>query len=78
MVGSALQFDPHHITTLTHPYSLSKTLQVLIAQSWQILYNMHISIAKPSNLIGPGKSNVFVEFLQKKLSTWRKIKQTRF
>ena len=57
VVGSALQFDPHNITTLTHPYSLSKTLQVLIAQSWQVLYNMHISIAKPSNLIGPGKSN---------------------
>ena len=57
VVGSALQIDPHNITTLTHPYSLSKTLQVLIAQSWQVLYNMHISIAKPSNLIGPGKSN---------------------
>lgn len=57
IVGSALQFDPTSMATLTHPYSLSKTLQALIAQSWAILYNMHIVIAKPSNLIGPGFSN---------------------
>ncbi|PAK40214.1 NAD-dependent epimerase/dehydratase family protein [Peribacillus simplex] len=56
IVGSALQFDPTSISTLSHPYSLSKTLQVLIAQSWAVLYNMDIVIAKPSNLIGPGFS----------------------
>ncbi len=67
VVGSALQFDPQHITTLTHPYGLSKTLQVLIAQSWQVLYNMHISIAKPSNLIGPGKSNGVCSIFAKKI-----------
>ncbi|SFS51113.1 NAD(P)-dependent oxidoreductase [Paenibacillus sp. BC26] len=39
-----------------HPYSLSKTMQVLIAQSWTSLYGMEVVIAEPSNLIGPGRS----------------------
>jgi GDP-4-dehydro-6-deoxy-D-mannose reductase len=56
VVGSALQFDPASISTLTHPYSLSKTIQVLIAQAWAVLYKMNIVVAKPSNLIGPGFS----------------------
>ncbi|WP_340371470.1 NAD-dependent epimerase/dehydratase family protein [Peribacillus sp. FSL E2-0218] len=56
IVGSALQFDPASLNSIPHPYSLSKTLQVLIAQSWAALYNMEVIIAKPSNLIGPGVS----------------------
>lgn len=67
VVGSALQFEPSDISTLLHPYSFSKTLQVLIAQSWQVLYNMHISVAKPSNLIGPGKSNGICSIIAKKI-----------
>ncbi|MFJ7309432.1 NAD-dependent epimerase/dehydratase family protein [Peribacillus frigoritolerans] len=67
IVGSALQFDPQNITTLTHPYSLSKTLQVLIAQSWGVLYNMNVVIAKPSNLIGPGISNGVCSIFAKKI-----------
>ncbi len=67
IVGSALQFDPQNISTLTHPYSLSKTLQVLIAQSWGVLYNMNIVIAKPSNLIGPGISNGVCSIFAKKI-----------
>ncbi|MCU6600037.1 NAD-dependent epimerase/dehydratase family protein [Peribacillus frigoritolerans] len=66
-VGSALEFDPQNIATLTHPYSLSKTLQVLIAQSWGVLYNMNIVIAKPSNLIGPGISNGVCSIFAKKI-----------
>jgi GDP-4-dehydro-6-deoxy-D-mannose reductase len=57
IVGSALQFDPSDMTTLTHPYSFSKTLQILLALAWSELYNLHVVIAKPSNLIGPGFSN---------------------
>ncbi|MBM7603166.1 GDP-4-dehydro-6-deoxy-D-mannose reductase [Metabacillus crassostreae] len=57
IVGSALQVDPANLSTLPHPYSLSKTLQIVIAQAWAKLYNMHIVIAKPCNLIGPGYSN---------------------
>ncbi|AOH55184.1 UDP-2-acetamido-2,6-dideoxy-hexulose 4-reductase [Peribacillus muralis] len=57
IVGSALQFDLGSLSSIPHPYSLSKTLQVLIAQSWAVLYNLEVIIAKPSNLIGPGVSN---------------------
>ncbi|MFN2747819.1 NAD-dependent epimerase/dehydratase family protein [Bacillus sp. z60-18] len=56
VAGSILQFDLKDLSTLQHPYSLSKTLQVLVAQTWEHLYNMQIIIAKPSNLIGPGFS----------------------
>lgn len=57
IVGSALQIDPQNISTIPHPYSLSKTLQTMIALSWAKLYKMDIMVAKPSNLIGPGNSN---------------------
>jgi GDP-4-dehydro-6-deoxy-D-mannose reductase len=39
-----------------HPYSLSKTMQVLAAQSWAALYAMDVIVAEPANLIGPGRS----------------------
>lgn len=68
VAGSALQFNPTNMSTLIHPYSLSKTLQVLIAQSWGVLYNMHIVIAKPSNLIGPGFSNGVCSIFAKKIA----------
>jgi GDP-4-dehydro-6-deoxy-D-mannose reductase len=67
VVGSALQFDPKDISALTHPYSLSKTLQVLIAQAWEVLYKLPIIIAKPSNLIGPGISNGVCSIFAKKI-----------
>lgn len=57
IVGSALQIDPQNISTIPHPYSLSKTLQTMIALSWAKLYKIDIMVAKPSNLIGPGNSN---------------------
>ncbi|MED4029645.1 NAD-dependent epimerase/dehydratase family protein [Priestia megaterium] len=67
VVGSALQFNPNQISTLMHPYSLSKTLQVVIAQSWEVLYNMPIAIAKPTNLIGPGFSNGVCSIFAKRI-----------
>ncbi|WP_394514571.1 NAD-dependent epimerase/dehydratase family protein [Priestia aryabhattai] len=67
VVGSALQFDLQEISTLKHPYSLSKTLQVLLAQSWAQLYKLPIIIAKPSNLIGPGISNGVCSIFAKKI-----------
>ncbi|MCM3197155.1 NAD-dependent epimerase/dehydratase family protein [Priestia megaterium] len=67
IVGSALQFNPNDASTVPHPYSLSKTLQVIIAQSWATLYNMHVTIAKPSNLIGPGFSNGVCSIFAKKI-----------
>ncbi|MDQ0269724.1 NAD-dependent epimerase/dehydratase family protein [Cytobacillus purgationiresistens] len=57
VAGSALEFNPNSKDSLTSPYSLSKTMQTMIAQSWMKLYNMNIIIVRPSNLIGPGISN---------------------
>ncbi|MTH52044.1 NAD-dependent epimerase/dehydratase family protein [Bacillus mangrovi] len=53
ITGSALEADPK---APPHPYSLSKTLQTLSALGFSSLYNLHVVIAKPSNLIGPGHS----------------------
>ncbi|WP_191560593.1 NAD-dependent epimerase/dehydratase family protein [Metabacillus idriensis] len=77
VVGSALQFDPKTIASLTHPYSLSKTLQVLIAQAWSTLYNMNIVIAKPTNLIGPGLSNGVCSIFAKKIAEMEEEKIER-
>jgi GDP-4-dehydro-6-deoxy-D-mannose reductase len=74
VVGSALQFDLKDLSTVNHPYSLSKTLQVLIAQSWASLYNMNIVIAKPSNLIGPGLSNGVCSIFARKIVDMEKTK----
>ncbi|WP_436376246.1 NAD-dependent epimerase/dehydratase family protein [Cytobacillus sp. BC1816] len=57
IIGSALQIDPSNISAIPHPYSLSKTFQVLAARAWAELYGLSIVIAQPTNLIGPGKSN---------------------
>lgn len=67
IVSSALQFDPNHYSTLIHPYGLSKTLQSIIAQSWEVLFGMDIIIAKPSNLIGPGESSGICSIIAKKI-----------
>ncbi|KAA6447753.1 NAD-dependent epimerase/dehydratase family protein [Bacillus swezeyi] len=68
VAGSVLQFDLNDLSALPHPYSLSKTLQVLIAQAWEILYNMQIIIAKPSNLIGPGFSKGVCSIFAQKIA----------
>jgi GDP-4-dehydro-6-deoxy-D-mannose reductase len=68
IVGSTLQFDPQIKSSLSHPYSFSKTLQVLFAQAWSNLYNMNIVIAKPTNLIGPGNSKGVCSVIAKKVA----------
>ncbi len=56
VIGSALQADSMNNIKVSNPYSLSKTMQVLIAEAWGGLMDSNIIIAKPSNLIGPGES----------------------
>ncbi|WP_391118177.1 NAD-dependent epimerase/dehydratase family protein [Psychrobacillus sp. L3] len=68
LVGSALQLDLSMSSSFQHPYSLSKTIQVLVAQSWESLYGMNIIIARPSNLIGPGDSTGVCSILAKKVA----------
>lgn len=50
-----------------HPYSLSKSLQILVAQTWERLFQLPIIIAKPCNLIGPGQSNGVCSIFGKKI-----------
>jgi GDP-4-dehydro-6-deoxy-D-mannose reductase len=57
IVGSALQYNPCSKPSPLHPYSVSKGLQALVANSWKDLFKLDLTIAKPSNLIGPGVSN---------------------
>ncbi|WP_042357223.1 NAD-dependent epimerase/dehydratase family protein [Bacillus rubiinfantis] len=68
VVGSMLQVAPENYTQIPHPYSLSKTLQILVAQAWETLYNMNIIIVKPSNLIGPGFSNGVCSLFAKQIA----------
>lgn len=58
IVGSMLSFrlsdeDPPHPP---HPYSLSKTMQVLAARAWGAMFRLPVMVAQPSNMIGPGRS----------------------
>ncbi|MBJ6363808.1 NAD-dependent epimerase/dehydratase family protein [Paenibacillus roseus] len=59
IAGSMLRFklpQDDELPKPSHPYGMSKTLQVLIGQCWAQLYRMEVLIAQPSNLIGPGRS----------------------
>ncbi|OIJ18546.1 UDP-2-acetamido-2,6-dideoxy-hexulose 4-reductase [Anaerobacillus alkalidiazotrophicus] len=66
IVGSALQLNSIDVSP-PHPYSFSKTIQVLIAKSWSHLYKIPIVIVKPTNLIGPGFSNGVCSIFAKKI-----------
>ncbi|MDQ0232509.1 NAD-dependent epimerase/dehydratase family protein [Metabacillus malikii] len=72
VVGSVLQFNPDNLETLKHPYSLSKTLQCMIAQSWSRLYQVPVVVAKPTNLIGPGYSNGICSIIAEKVAVIEK------
>ncbi|PEA88298.1 NAD-dependent epimerase/dehydratase family protein [Bacillus thuringiensis] len=67
ILGSALQHDLTKNTIPPHPYSLSKTMQAMIADAWGELMELDIIIAKPSNLIGPGESTGICSLIGKKL-----------
>lgn len=55
VVGSALEESLKQVPS--HPYGLSKTMQSLVARKWAQLFQLHVVIVKPTNLIGPGFSN---------------------
>lgn len=50
-----------------HPYSLSKSLQKVIALSWESLMGQNILVAEPSNLVGPGPSTGICSLLGRRL-----------
>ncbi|TPE68327.1 NAD-dependent epimerase/dehydratase family protein [Halalkalibacterium halodurans] len=74
IVGSALECNLGDLVSLTNPYSLEKTLQVLIAKAWVHLYGLNIVIVKPSNLIGPGPANGVCSIFARKIVHMEKNK----
>ncbi|MDA3128685.1 NAD-dependent epimerase/dehydratase family protein [Aliibacillus thermotolerans] len=67
VVTSALQYDMKIDKYPPHPYSLSKSVQSIISESWSEFFNLEIIIAKPNNLIGPGDSNGVCSLIAKKI-----------
>ena len=57
VVGSALEDRIGDDQPPSHPYGLSKALQSWLAVKWAELFGLHVIVAKPTNLIGPGFSN---------------------
>ncbi|CAM4275079.1 NAD(P)-dependent oxidoreductase [Paenibacillus alkaliterrae] len=68
IAGSMLNFALTDPPIPQHPYSLSKTLQVLASRSWGALFGQQILIAQPSNLIGPGRSTGICGLLARKIA----------
>jgi GDP-4-dehydro-6-deoxy-D-mannose reductase len=71
VVGSNLCFPISANPEPPNPYSLSKTLQSLIAQSWSYLFKQSTMIANPTNLIGPGRSNGVCGLIARKIINWK-------
>lgn len=65
VAGSMLQ-EPAE--TSSHPYALSKTMQMLVARAWEKLFQMKILLVKPCNLIGPGPSNGVCSIFAQKIA----------
>lgn len=78
IVSSALQFNPTSIPTYNHPYGLSKTIQSIFSQFWATLYNMHIVIARPSNLVGPGFSTGVCSIFAQRIVNMEREKEEKF
>ncbi|MBD8500273.1 NAD-dependent epimerase/dehydratase family protein [Paenibacillus arenosi] len=56
VITSKLKSAPAASSSNLHPYAISKWFQEQAALAWSQLYPMHIMMAEPSNLIGPGPS----------------------
>ncbi len=72
IVGSALQHN-QGVKPL-HPYSVSKTMQVQLAEHWAHLFDMDIVMAKPSNLIGPGPSKGICSLIAEEIARQEQVR----
>lgn len=72
IAGSMLSFSLSGKPQPLHPYSLSKTLQMLVSQSWNHLFGLDLMVAEPSNLIGPGYSNGICGLLARKIVNYER------
>ncbi|MBM7693015.1 GDP-4-dehydro-6-deoxy-D-mannose reductase [Peribacillus deserti] len=68
VVGSALEYNPLLLDKPKHPYAISKTLQIMTAQTWELLFQMPVMMVRPTNLIGPGPSAGVCSVFGKKIA----------
>lgn len=66
VVGSAL-------SGTDHPYGVSKLYQQNVALDWARLFELSVIVAKPCNLIGPGRSSGFVSYLANVITKMEKM-----
>ncbi|MFC7371828.1 NAD-dependent epimerase/dehydratase family protein [Fictibacillus iocasae] len=71
VTGSMLEYNLAK-GSAPHPYSLSKTMQTIAAESWFHFYHLHLMVVKPSNLIGPGPSEGVCTALARKVAMMEK------
>jgi len=50
-----------------HPYGVSKKHQEELVKDWAHLFELQLLVAKPCNLVGPGRSPGFVSFLANRI-----------
>ncbi|MQR96723.1 NAD-dependent epimerase/dehydratase family protein [Fictibacillus phosphorivorans] len=55
------------LSGIDHPYGVSKKHQEQLVADWANLFDLQLMIAKPCNLIGPGRSPGFVSFLANRI-----------
>jgi GDP-4-dehydro-6-deoxy-D-mannose reductase len=67
IIGSVIDFNPCDGMQANHPYGVTKYFQTLLAQCWAGLFNIHVLLARPSNLVGPGQSSGVSSIFAKKI-----------
>ncbi|MET3728936.1 GDP-4-dehydro-6-deoxy-D-mannose reductase [Fictibacillus halophilus] len=55
------------LSGINHPYGVSKKHQEELVTEWALLFDLQVMVAKPCNLIGPGRSPGFVSFLANRI-----------
>ncbi|MBN3555023.1 NAD-dependent epimerase/dehydratase family protein [Fictibacillus nanhaiensis] len=55
------------LSGINHPYGVSKKHQEELVTEWAHLFDLQVMVAKPCNLIGPGRSPGFVSFLANRI-----------
>ncbi len=55
------------LSGIHHPYGVSKKHQEELVTEWALLFDLQVMVAKPCNLIGPGRSPGFVSFLANRI-----------
>jgi GDP-4-dehydro-6-deoxy-D-mannose reductase len=75
IVGSIIDFNPCNGMEPNHPYGVTKYFQSMLSQCWAGLFDIHVLLARPSNLVGPGQSEGVCSIFAKKIAAMEKRKE---